>query len=195
MQVCGQHASNKPSLCAWPNDYSKQCRSRHIRAKIPLSLSAGAKDCPWGEALPSLRFLCPISQTPHIAVCFGASRPLINCSLPCSPTTTVFIPHLRLCYRLCTRPRNTSPPQSRHIVRETSPAWRSQQRLTLVPTSPHQVYLPGGASSPALYIPHLPLPSLLESIYSLRFAPHHSFHLAPFHRFRATLCEIIWTWH
>lgn len=86
---------------------------------------------------------------------------------------------LTLCYcRFCTRPRNTSPPQSRHIVRETSPAWRSQQRLTLVPTSPHQVYLPGGASSPALYIPHLPLPSLLESIYSLRFAPHHSFHFA-----------------
>ena len=99
-------------------------------------------------------------------------------SLLTTTTTTVFIPHLRSAtYCFCTLVREPSPPQhsqSRH--RETSPAWRSQQRLTLVPTSPHQVYLPGGASSPALYIPHLPLPSLLEHL-QLALSPHHSFHL------------------
>lgn len=54
-----------------------------------------------------------------------------------------------------------SDDESRH--QQTSPRWRSQQRPTLGPTSPRRVYLPGGASSPALYIPlHLPLPSPLE---------------------------------
>ena len=140
-------------------------KSAHSRQNTALSFCREER-LPLREALPSSRFPLPnITNAPHRGLFrTGARRPLINCFLPARHYCCVYTSLTLCCYCFCTRPRNLTATVKTN--RETSPAWRSQQRLTLVPTSPHQVYLPGGASSPALCIPHLPLPllpSLLEA--------------------------------
>lgn len=146
----------------------KRPRCRY-RAKIPLYRSsfsrediALASSASFLPPPPITYLTSPHPRCANVGLDRSAAPKLIyycfliyNCAILCyfslRPATAV-------CFALAHR----APLTTRQRHWETSPAWRSQLRLTPVLTSPRRVYLPGGASSPALYIPHLPLPSPRE---------------------------------
>lgn len=84
-----------PSYRAGTGTFAPEYRSLFLPGEIILPLR---------EALPSSRFL-PIYQTPHIAVCFGARRPLIYCPLPAYYLTASNFTYDLPLLSLYTRPR------------------------------------------------------------------------------------------
>jgi len=166
------------NLGAWPKETPVPAHSRENTAPS----FAREKYCPC-ERRFLLRASFQYTKRPTSRSVSERDNSLSVVSLTLS-TTCVLHTSLALCYCSHFEPVHKSlPPQSRHSV--TSPAWRSQQRQAIrALTSPHRLYLPGGASSPALCILPLPFPvehlkpTILITASTCTFPP-----------LRATVCE------
>jgi hypothetical protein len=143
----------------------KRLHCRHIRAKTPLPLSLGRNIALiLALARGASFFVLPpnITNAPHRAL--FRNKATFDLLFPSILLTTCDILHSHFAPAI-TSYSSTNPDRHSQDHSVSSPAWRSQQRQAIrALTSPHRVYLPGGASTPALCIPHLPLPSPVEHL-------------------------------